>query len=199
MPPIERFQLFNACRPMRLTIAPLNDYVAAIGLTKEALQAAAESRLRAARLYTEDRAKADYSWLYVTVHVVGRAFSTTFLYHKTVTDEFGETLAAPTWGSRKGSPARTAGMQATSSHPSRGSWTSSWPSICASTNRPAAPPRQRPRHLCKTGSRSVHLGLVGERGEGGPRIACDSDRTLSNPPLTCTQLRSGFAAAHIPW
>ena len=48
----ERFNLFNACRPMRLVIQDLDDDATEIGLTREMLKAAAESRLRAARLYT---------------------------------------------------------------------------------------------------------------------------------------------------
>ncbi|MCY4584606.1 MAG: hypothetical protein OXB98_01065 [Bryobacterales bacterium] len=98
---LERFQLFNACRPMNLTIT-LADDKAAIGLTKEALQAAVESRLRAARLYTEDYAKSNGSWLFVNVLVVGRAFNITVLYHKMVTDEFGVTSPASTWGAAGG-------------------------------------------------------------------------------------------------
>ena len=100
---LERFQLFNACRPMKLMIEGLDDDAEAIGLTKEALQAAVESRLRAARLYTEDYAKANGSWLYVNVHLVGRAFSIKVLYHKIVTDEFGVTAPASTWGAVGGS------------------------------------------------------------------------------------------------
>ena len=49
----ERFELYNACRPVKLVVERLSDRAAAIGLTKQSLQAAAESRLRAARLYTE--------------------------------------------------------------------------------------------------------------------------------------------------
>ena len=49
---LERFKLFNACRPMELVVEGLRDGAADIGLAKGALQAAAESRLRAARLYT---------------------------------------------------------------------------------------------------------------------------------------------------
>ena len=94
---LERFQLFNACRPMVLVIESMDDDEAAIGLTKEALQAAAESRLRAARLYTEDMRKTDYASLYVSVHVVGRAYSILVFYIKSVTDEFGVTAKATTW------------------------------------------------------------------------------------------------------
>lgn len=68
----ERLELFNACRPMELAIEQLHSASADIGLTREALQAAAESRLRAARLYTEDWRRADGAWLYVKVSVVGR-------------------------------------------------------------------------------------------------------------------------------
>ena len=99
---LERFRLFNACSPMELVIETLTDKEATIGLTKEALQAAVESRLRTARLYTVDSAKANYSWLYVNILVVVRAYSIRVLYHKRVTDEFGETFPAPTWGAVKG-------------------------------------------------------------------------------------------------
>lgn len=49
----EHFQLFNACRPMRLYIEELPGSATSIGLSKTALQAAAESRLLAARLYED--------------------------------------------------------------------------------------------------------------------------------------------------
>ncbi len=93
----ERFELFNACRPMRLVVEHLNDDAADIGLTREALRAAAESRLRAARLYTEDSVRADLAYLYVNVNVSGRAVNIVLGYNKWVTDEFGQSLNAQTW------------------------------------------------------------------------------------------------------
>ncbi len=52
----DRFELFNACRPMRLVVKALASDAQEIGLTEEPIQLAAESRLRAARLfYTEPR------------------------------------------------------------------------------------------------------------------------------------------------
>ena len=91
-----RFKLFNACRPMRLVIARLHDDTPAIGLTENALQAAAESRLRVARLYTEDKQKADTAILFVNVNVFRRAFSVDVQYLKLVTDAFGATFPAVT-------------------------------------------------------------------------------------------------------
>lgn len=96
-PFVERFRLFNACEPMGILIEPLNDNATAIGLTKEALQAAAESRLRAARLYTEDIANPDTAYLYVNVLVVGRAVGLNVYYNKRVTDAFGVAGTAVTW------------------------------------------------------------------------------------------------------
>ena len=52
--PFEPLQLFNACRPMVLTVEALDDDAANIGLTEKTLQAAAVSRLRVACLYMED-------------------------------------------------------------------------------------------------------------------------------------------------
>ena len=93
----DRFRLFNACRPMELVVEHLNDDAADIGLDKKALQAAAESRLRAARVYTEDPVRADFSYLYVNVTVTGRAFNISLEYSKWVTDEFGQSSNAQTW------------------------------------------------------------------------------------------------------
>ena len=92
----ERFELFNACRPMGLVI-DANDQAEAIGLTEGALQATPESRLRAARLYTEDRIKAGFSSLYVNLNVSGQAFNILITYSKDVTDAFGQRGSATTW------------------------------------------------------------------------------------------------------
>ncbi len=96
---LERFELFNACKPMQLLIEDLHSDAADIGLTKEALQAAAESRLRAARLYTEDYERADFARLYVNVNVVGPAYSISVEYQKTVRDVFRGVGTATTWDS----------------------------------------------------------------------------------------------------
>ena len=96
---LERFMLFNACRPMRLVVEGLGDDAAKIGLTEESLQVAAESRLRGARLYTEDFVRADLAYLYVNINVVGRAYSITVHYNKRVSDALGEFGTAITWTS----------------------------------------------------------------------------------------------------
>ena len=95
----ERFELFNACRPMEVLIETLPSAAADIGLTEEALQAAAESRLRAARLYTDDDEKSDFASLYVNVSVTGKAFSVWVWYNKVVTDAFDEPGRAMTHAS----------------------------------------------------------------------------------------------------
>ncbi len=96
-PEIERFELFNACRPMRLLIEYLSPGAAEIGLTREQLQAAVESRLRAARLYTEDRDLSAAAYLYVNVNVGTTAFSISLEYNKRVTDAFGRIGSAAMW------------------------------------------------------------------------------------------------------
>ncbi len=48
----DRFQLFNNCKPMGLEIGNVFDDVLALGIAEENVRAAAESRLRAAQLYT---------------------------------------------------------------------------------------------------------------------------------------------------
>ena len=104
---IERFELFNACLPMLLIVEQLHDDAADINLTRETLQAAAESRLRAGRLYREFfgpiRTEKQYeestnlAVLSVQVNVVGAAFNINVQYQKRVTDAFGETTSTTTW------------------------------------------------------------------------------------------------------
>ena len=94
-----RFELFNDCLPMFLIVEPLSDYAADIGLTQEALKAASESRLRAARLYTENHKRADFSLLHIGVLVTGPAMSINVRYRKNVTDKFGVFGLPITWDS----------------------------------------------------------------------------------------------------
>ena len=82
----DRFGLFNACRPMELVVENLSPDAQAVGLTRERIQLTAESRLRAARLYTGSWEKANRAYLYVNIHVVGRAHRITVKYKKWVTD-----------------------------------------------------------------------------------------------------------------
>lgn len=72
----------------------LNDDAGKTGLTEARLQAAAESRLRSARLYDSDAV----AYLYVNVNVVGRAFNIRLEYEKLVRDvATGKLGRAPTW------------------------------------------------------------------------------------------------------
>ena len=91
----ERFQLLANCEPMDLHLSGLSDSDAkAIGLTKQSVQAAAESRLRAARLYLED---ASYA-LDINVTLTDRAFGIDVGYNKFVYDPIsGEAFLSRTW------------------------------------------------------------------------------------------------------
>ena len=91
----KRFELFSNCSPMGLVIENLNSNAAQIGLKRETLQAAVESRLRSARLYTS-RELAPY--LYINVNVVGKAFNINVKYKKRVYDPASDnTFSATTW------------------------------------------------------------------------------------------------------
>ena len=69
---LENARLYAAGAKMDLVVESLDtDYASEIGLTTEAIRNAAESRLRAARLFDADAKQ----FLYVNVGVVGRAFS----------------------------------------------------------------------------------------------------------------------------
>ena len=79
----ERFALWNECRPMNLIVHHDND-AAYIGLTKEAIEITARSRLRAARLYSNDAVLLPAFG--VIVDVVGAASSINVQYLKQVVD-----------------------------------------------------------------------------------------------------------------
>lgn len=106
---IARFKLYNDCRRMILLIESLEGKSAKeIDLTEERLQSLVESRLRAARLYTEDSSKANGAMLYVNVHVVGPAFLVRLEYKKRLRD--------PVTTSTQGATAWQRGMLGTSSN-----------------------------------------------------------------------------------
>ena len=108
--PNDRFKFFNACRPMVLLVGvevPGDDAIK-VGLITERLQAAAESRLRAARLYTEksasDMRDEGGAILSVIANVQDEkdadglaVYAWKLEYWKLVTDEFGVSAYAVTW------------------------------------------------------------------------------------------------------
>ena len=91
---VDRFRLWDSCKAMRLVVEHLPKGAADIGLTKEAIETSARSRLRAARIYNSE---AD-SYLYINVNVVGRAFSIGVNYNKVLFDATSiEANYAITW------------------------------------------------------------------------------------------------------
>ena len=91
---IDRFKLFSDCQPMSLVVEGLSPDASEIGLTKESIVAAAESRLRAARLYDAEARH----FLYVSVNVAGPAFSRSLELMKRVHDLSSDTInLAATW------------------------------------------------------------------------------------------------------
>ena len=95
----DRFELFNACRPMRLVVEDLNEDAWEAGLANRAIVAIMESRLRAANLFTDDGPAADFAYLYGRVTVSGTAFSVVVQFIKYVTDEYGQSGLTETWTS----------------------------------------------------------------------------------------------------
>lgn len=91
----DRFELFSDCQPIYLIAGDLTPAAVEIGLTKEAVRAAVESRLRSAQLYNPG---ASTPFLYVYVHVVGIAFHIDLEYNKQLLDPAsGLTSRATTW------------------------------------------------------------------------------------------------------
>lgn len=92
----DRFRLFYGCQQMFLLVEELPSDASEIGLTRESIQAAVESRLRSARIYTSDQSALAY--LYVNVSVVSRAFSWRLEFNKWVHDFASESeRSATTW------------------------------------------------------------------------------------------------------
>ena len=117
-------------------------------LTPDATGQDAESRLRSARLYTEDVKKTGGAYLYLNVTVVVRAFGIWLGYNKLVTDQFGEPGSAPTWslgstGTLDGDPGFFIVLEVSQD------LDRFLPPTCASTRKPAvAYPLRTPRAAC---------------------------------------------------
>ena len=82
-----RFQLFANCTPMDLYVS-VSSEAEEIGLKATSVRAAAESRLRSARLYDSEMS----FHLSVTANVVGAAFSAKLEYSKYFTDAVSGTF-----------------------------------------------------------------------------------------------------------
>ena len=92
----DHFQLFISCERFALLVEELSAEALKIGLTKESIQNAVESRLRSARIFSPMRIVNNY--LYVNVHVGGRAFAIMLQFNKRVFDTYTGTKGqATTW------------------------------------------------------------------------------------------------------
>ena len=92
---IDKFKLFTYCETMELVIENLGEGAAKIGLTRDRITNAVESRLRSARLYSKENRD---QYLYINVHVVGNAFSIGVQFKKKVFDKrSGRSGYATTW------------------------------------------------------------------------------------------------------
>ena len=90
----DRFELWNGCRPMGLIVENLSKAATDIGLTTTAIEVAARSRLRSARLYAD----ASEPLLWISVTAVSTAHAVIVGYHKWVKDEASDiTEIAMTW------------------------------------------------------------------------------------------------------
>ena len=97
---MERFQLYNSCKPIDFLVTVDNlDNGSLHGLTEEDIQAAVESRLRAARLYDSDANSYLFFYVGLMDTSVGWVYNTDVSFKKLVQDEAsGQRRFAPTWG-----------------------------------------------------------------------------------------------------
>ena len=90
----KRFELFTRCEPINLLVEPLEEAERKTGLTIDSLVAAAESRLRSARLFNDD---AD-PFIYLNVHVVDSSVSVNLDFFKYLYDTFSDEVSySATW------------------------------------------------------------------------------------------------------
>ena len=90
----ECFQLYTACHPINLVVGNLSSDAEDIGLQKQAVINAAESRLRSARIYDPSV----WEYLYVHIHIVSGAFHIVLHFNKALTDHWtSQTQLATTW------------------------------------------------------------------------------------------------------
>ncbi len=80
----DRFKLWTNCQPLQLHVYH-QDEENEIDLTNEDIEIAVRSRLRSARLYTDE---AGTPLLYLIIHVVGLAFGIDLYLYKFVPDSF---------------------------------------------------------------------------------------------------------------
>lgn len=103
---LDRFQLWNHCRPVFLLVEGLHQEAEAIGLTKERIETTVRSRLRAARLYTEEVIAEDDNWpevnavLYININAGGLSFLISVEFWKWLDDPAtGQSGRTTTWDS----------------------------------------------------------------------------------------------------
>ena len=94
----DRFDLFTGCKSLAVLVEGMEAAEADIGLTEQMLHVAAESRLRAARLYAEKNDPYGPT-LYVNALVIGPAYSVSVSLQKVVRDQSGSVGEATTWDS----------------------------------------------------------------------------------------------------
>lgn len=106
----DRFELFTHCQPMELFVDKLSPHAARIGISRDSIQAAAESRIRSAQLYLAD-SNDPVPLLYIAVGVSEHAFSIRLSYSKWFYDPLsGLSFRASTrsnggFGTHSGTPA----------------------------------------------------------------------------------------------
>lgn len=94
----DKFKLWNGCKPVSLIVEDLSEDAHKIDLKKEDIAVTVRSRLRGARIYTDDAYIIPY--VYVVVSVVGQAFSIHLEMNKFVYDPLSrQSGIASTWPS----------------------------------------------------------------------------------------------------
>ena len=94
---IDQFKLWADCQPMHVVVENLSQEALNIGLTREALESTARSRLQAKNLY-DHVTRLGKPWLYINVAVTSKAHFANVQYRKKLFDRIaGKSSFATTW------------------------------------------------------------------------------------------------------
>jgi hypothetical protein len=93
-PKVDKFRMWNDCRPLRVVLATLPSEADQLGLEYVDIKIVAEKRLQAAGIHS----RVSMARLYINLNVAGGAFNVSVWFRKMVKDvSSGKTNLATTW------------------------------------------------------------------------------------------------------
>ena len=93
------FRLGNKCRPLTLLVENLDKYAADIGLERRDIETTIRSRMRGARIYSDNEEASNYAFLHARIDVFRPAFNIRLELNKVMFESPDSTgFATESWG-----------------------------------------------------------------------------------------------------